>query len=197
MKKSVTTSRSSAAGGSRPRSTASTTRAEQSAARILEACGIDALPVAVDTIALHLGLAVQKTVLGDDVSGVLVIHEGRGVIGVNVHQSLSRQRFTIAHECGHFTLHRDKLPVFIDKQFLGAYFAAYRNSASSTGEHLMEREANAFAAALLMPAKLLAVAISELPSELPDDDAIESLAKQCQVSKQAMSFRLANLATTM
>jgi Zn-dependent peptidase ImmA (M78 family) len=68
-------------------------------------------------------------VRSDDISSVLVVQDGRGVIGVDVHQPLPRERFTITHECDHFLLDRDEPPVLTDKQFLGSYFAAYRDSA--------------------------------------------------------------------
>lgn len=68
----------------------------------------------------------------------------------------------------------------------------YRNNASSTGEVLIEREANAFAAAILMPKELIAQEINKLL----DGDALEiitKLSKKFGVSEQAMSFRLSNL----
>jgi hypothetical protein len=37
-------------------------------------------------------------------------------------------------------------------------------------------------------------AIAELQVDLADEDAVEALAKRFQASRQAMSFRLANLA---
>ena len=86
------------------------------------------------------------------------------------------------------------MPVFIDKSFLKPYFTAFPNSTSATGEDRIEREANSFAAALLMPAELVHQVIAELSVYLAHDDEVDDLAKQFQVSRQAMSFRLANLA---
>jgi len=45
-----------------------------------------------------------------------------------------------------------------------------------------------------MPAELVHQAIAELSVDLADDDEVDELAKRFQVSRQAMSFRLANLA---
>jgi Zn-dependent peptidase ImmA (M78 family) len=42
--------------------------------------------------------------LGEDVSGLLISKGGSTVIAVQETDSLSRQRFTIAHEIGHFHL---------------------------------------------------------------------------------------------
>lgn len=161
--------------------------------RLLEDFGIDQAPVPVEQIALRLGLTVERAALGDGVSGLLVVQDGHGVIGVSVAQASVRQRFTIAHETGHFLLHSQSMQVFIDKQFFKPYLAAYRDSLSSTGEDWMEREANSFAAALLMPAPLVSQAIAELHVDVSDEDALDELAKRFQVSRQAMSFRVANL----
>jgi Zn-dependent peptidase ImmA (M78 family) len=168
--------------------------AEGRAAELLEKLGVRTAPIPVEKIAVQLGLVVERAVLGDDVSGLLVVQDGRGVIGINTTQSPTRQRFTVAHELGHFVLHPTAMPVFIDKSFLKPYFSAFRNFASSTGEDILEREANSFAASLLMPEKLVHQAITELQVDLADDDEVEALAKWFRVSRQAMSFRLANLA---
>src|SRR5690242_10409831 len=92
--------------------------AEQRAMQLLDELEIARAPVGVDRVARRLGLEVELATLGDDISGVLVVQDGRGVIGVSENQAPTRQRFTIAHEIGHYVLHRDKMPVFIDKQFL-------------------------------------------------------------------------------
>lgn len=153
------------------------------------------IPVPVEEIAQRLGLRLQRSVLGDDVAGVLLLEEDQqtGVIGVNVSQAPVRQRFTIAHEIAHFVLHRNTLPIFIDRQFLTPYFAAFRSRASSTGEDRLEREANAFAAALLMPAPDVRRALAEIGGNVTDEEAIEQLARHFDVSRQAMTFRVANI----
>ena len=170
--------------------------AEARAAAVLESLHVIEPPVPVERVALQLGLQVERAALGDGISGLLVIQDGRGIIGVNATQPAVRQRFTIAHELAHFVLHRDVMPVFIDKQFLRPYLAAFRDTASSTGEDWLEREANAFAAALLMPAEMVRLAIAELGVDVADDDALENLARRFQVSRQAMTFRVANLSLT-
>ena len=167
--------------------------AEARAEQTLADFGVDTMPVPVERVAHHLGLQVERAALGDDVSGILVVQDGRGMIGVNASQAPNRQRFSIAHEIGHFVLHKGAMPVFIDKQFFRPYLAVFRDANSSTGEDWREREANAFAAALLMPAGMLGDAIREMHLDVADDDAIEELAKRFKVSRQAMSFRVANL----
>ena len=54
-------------------------------------------------------------------------------------------------------------------------------------------EANAFAAALLMPARLVRGEIKKRKLDLDDEDDLSALAKQFHVSASAMSYRLVNL----
>lgn len=124
---------------------------------------------------------------GSDISGLLAVRSGKVVISVNKSENIKRQRFTIAHELGHFVLHSKEQPLFVDK----TPKVMYRNNASTTGEILKEREANAFAAALLMPRDLISDAIENC--DLGGDDIVEKLARDFNVSEQAMSFRLSNL----
>lgn len=167
--------------------------AARTASDTLRECGVATSPVPVDLIAQRLGVQVERANLGDGVSGILYVQDGRGVIGVNSTHAPVRQRFTIAHELGHFLLHREMMPVFIDKQFFKPYLAVFRDTNSSKGEDALEREANAFAASLLMPASMLRSCIREMHVDVADDDAVEELARRFKVSRQAMSFRIANL----
>src|ERR1041384_7945755 len=88
---------------------------EHRAEALLKKLGLYRVPVAVERVAAGLGLQVERADL-DDVSGLLVIEDDKGMIGVNASHPQVRQRFTIAHEVGHYVLHRDQLPVFIDKK---------------------------------------------------------------------------------
>jgi Zn-dependent peptidase ImmA (M78 family) len=163
--------------------------AEAQAQQLLLQFGIDEPPIPVERIVRHLGLKLEATEFGDDVSGILVVEAGRGIIGVNSSHSRVRQRFSIAHELGHFVLHSANARLFIDKK----YFAAFRDSRSSTGENKREREANAFAAALLMPTDLVTRIVDHHQFDLADDAYVETLANLFQVSKQAMTIRMVNL----
>lgn len=175
------------------RSAAVSENLEDRAETLLKELGLLSVPVNVERVAARLSVQVERTEFGDDVSGVLVVDDGRGVIGVNAAHAPTRQRFTIAHEIAHYVLHRDQLPVFIDKG-LRQYLAVFRDGSSSTGEHRREREANGFAAALLMPAVLVRDEVARLRLDLEDEDAVDALAARFRVSRQAMSFRLVNLA---
>src|SRR5664279_2674779 len=72
-------------------------------------------PVDVVAIASHLGLNVWETKsLPESISGKIFKDPMNGgssgfSILVNASHSLPRKRFTIAHEIGHFILHRNRL----------------------------------------------------------------------------------------
>ncbi len=134
----------------------------------------------------HFNIDKEKVELDDDISGLFLSKDGQPYIRVNKNHDHKRQRFTIAHELGHFILHKD-VSLFVDKSTR----VFYRDLKSSTGEVLKEREANHFAASLLMPEHFIKDEIDKidnLQGELSD-----YLAPIFRVSSQAMSFRLANL----
>jgi Zn-dependent peptidase ImmA (M78 family) len=79
--------------------------------------------------------------------------------------------------------------VHIDKLFR----VHLRSAASSTAEDVVEIEANAFAAALLMPEELVREDVRQLTLDIEDADEIKTLADRYCVSSQAMTFRLMNL----
>jgi Zn-dependent peptidase ImmA (M78 family) len=147
-------------------------------------------PIPVNAVAQSLGLVVEPVHLSDDISGLLVVSGDCGVIGFNETHPLVRQRFTIAHECAHFVLHRSEDSLFIDKR----YRAFFRDEKSTKGTDWRERDANTFAAALLMPEVMVRRAAKVSAFELGEEDGpMEELARTFQVSTQAMTFRLVNL----
>lgn len=168
-------------------------RVSSAAADLIAECNITLPPIDVEAIAKKLQLKVLGFQLGDSASGVLVVENNIGTIGYNPDDPLVRQRFTIAHEIGHFVLHKkiDKESVFVDKDFL----VKYRNSKNySPSEFKDEQEANTFAAELLMPQKLLNQELSKDEySNLSENQLIEKLAQIFNVSTIAMTYRLTNL----
>src|SRR5918999_1169209 len=151
---------------------------ERRATELLKSVKAMDIPVRVDAVAHRLGLRVECTPLGEEVSGLLIIENGRGTIGINEAHPLVRQRFTLAHEIGHYVLHRDQSELFIDKK----YTAVFRDSRSSSGEHRAEIQSNRFAAALLMPRPLLESEIDAREFDLGDESALEKLAADFVVS---------------
>ena len=160
---------------------------ERRAEQLLVKAGVDTNPVPVEQVAAQLGIKIELADLGEDCSAVLVRNGGRAVIGVNEDHHPNRQRFSIAHEIAHFVLHEGD--TYIDK----GYRVHFRDLESGSGTKQEEMEANAFAAALLMPAKWVRDAFRQQPFELTGDDSLELLAKKFSVSTEAMTYRLMNL----
>lgn len=168
--------------------------------RLLANNAISGAPVPLEKIAQILGVVVRHTPTEDNLSGFLVRDSGNGraLIGINQNQPLNRQRFSIAHEIGHFLLHAGQ-DVYVDGRTESGLKVSLRDDESSTGTNPEEIEANVFAAELLMPAVFLAEDIvSYGPLDFMDDEemldgVLDSLAKKYQVSKQAITYRLVNL----
>lgn len=160
-------------------------RIENLATAILRECNVESLPVPLEVIVAKRGIQIKPYDLGEDVSGVLLLDRDKSVIGYNPNESPVRRRFTIAHELGHYELHRTHSELFVDKKIL------FRNQDSSTGEFKKEMEANAFAAAILMPKFLIDREVNKLG--YINEASVKKLADTFKVSQQAMTIRLTKL----
>lgn len=116
---------------------------------VLAQYNINQAPIDVAWIARENKIIVaERDNLPEDISGALDLRDNKPIILINGNQHIHRKRFTIAHELGHFFLnHTDG--VHIDKKLF------FRNQTSSLGASMIEREANRFAAELLMPEDML------------------------------------------
>ena len=136
------------------------------------------LPVDPMLLAGRLGIRVERSALPPDVSGIITMPAGGiPVISLNRLDSVSRQRFTCAHEIGHY----------LRRQEGGDYeasFTDYRDTLAGLGVDAEEVYANQFAAALLMPAHLVRTLFA---------GDVEELARRFGTSAQAMTIRLRNL----
>jgi len=137
------------------------------------------LPVDVKKIASSMGIRVVPST-GISESGVIQISNGSPVIKYNTTEASVRQRFTIAHEIGHFALGH--------LEGASKMFRDPASNFSSGANKPEEREANVFAARLLMPAKVVRYAVNEKKIR-----SIERLAEIFGVSQVAMKYRLINL----
>lgn len=134
-------------------------------------------PVPIDRLARDCGVHVSPAPLPDEVSGVLLFVDSNVLIGFNNGHSPTRQRFTIAHELGHFLLsHHDHFHIDLGD--------AHGNPPDYNWQD--ERAANDFAAAVLMPQQM----VTELYETMP---SVERLARKLKVSREAMGWRLVNL----
>jgi Zn-dependent peptidase ImmA (M78 family) len=158
---------------------------------LLDKHDIKKAPVDVERLALLLGANVQYAPTEEKLSGFILkdIQNNQVIIGINENHHKNRQRFTIAHELGHLYLH-EKGKIHIDRKFQ----INLRDENSSTGDSEEEKEANLFAAELLMPAKFISKDLTDIEAfDLFDDDYLEKLADTYQVSRQALTFRLSYL----
>lgn len=136
----------------------------------------DTIPVPVEDIAVDLlGLWVEEV---DDlpVSGALIPSER--VVLLNRDEPPVRRRFTLAHEIGHWVCQCDEgrspVPVIMCRG------ADIEEQAAKE----LEREANRFAASLLMPERYF-----DSTAEL---QPVDHMAKRFGVSAPAMTWRLYN-----
>lgn len=161
-----------------------------SARHLLERAGVSAPPIRLEPLVELCGAQLSRQPLQGDISGMVFRDEGRKVIGVNSSESANRQRFTIAHEIGHLLLHEGR-PVIVEKLVR----VNLRESSGGASDR-EEREANHFAAELLMPEEMLRAAATELVGDrtlLSDRRFVAELASRFEVSTQAMEYRLVNL----
>lgn len=110
-------------------------------------------------------------------SGSLSKQDNIWLIRINKTHSKTRQRFSIAHELGHFVYHKDDEKEFVDTTF-------FRGLISDN----LEYTANKFASELLMP--------EEQVRQLIDKENVRSvadLAAKFGVSSAAMLYRVKEL----
>ena len=144
-------------------------------------------PVNIEAIIRGLGIKLDKRAqLEANTSGELrPLGSGIYEIAANASDSYLRQRFTMAHELGHFMLHRNLIGDGIsdDRLYRSTDQNTYLNTTVGPEE---EAAANRFAARILMPAEQVRAVAKEVNS-------VAELAKRFQVSKRAMEVRLSSL----
>ncbi|HEV3192981.1 MAG TPA: ImmA/IrrE family metallo-endopeptidase [Polyangiaceae bacterium] len=159
---------------------------DERATGLLRKFDLFTVPVNVQGVAERLGARVVFDELDDDVSGLLLREKGVSTIVVNRQHHPNRQRFTLAHECGHLFLHADRGDrLWLDKTLF------FRDASSSSGDQLAEIQANQFAAGLLMPEELIRLEVAK-KRPISEADVIR-LAVRFEVSERAMTVRLISL----
>ncbi|MEP8628274.1 ImmA/IrrE family metallo-endopeptidase [Enterobacter mori] len=145
----------------------------ESVIRLAISMGITTVPFDLDSFILKLGIVLNRTIMDSDISGKLEKNKsGVWEISVNALHHPRRQRFTLAHELGHYFLHRNQSNIFTDKSL-------YRGKEMNS----MEYEANNFAGAILMPK-------DELVSFLQKSNDIDCIADHFNVSALAAKIRV-------
>ncbi|NOK34275.1 ImmA/IrrE family metallo-endopeptidase [Corallococcus exercitus] len=146
--------------------------AQMDASGILRHFHVVTPPVPIEEIALKMGAIVEPAFLSYPGEIDFIGPEKQPRIRYNVTDAEVRQRFTIAHELAHLMLHQ-LTEQHRDTSFVG---------------NPQEVQANAFAAALLMPFWLLEPVVAQMG---PDAN---SLARLFKVSTRAMEIRLGAMA---
>lgn len=160
--------------------------------RILRENKIVKAPIPVVHIATQLGFSVYSSSFEDDrVAGIMADSsepvapfEEKRVMVINNKDYTERQNFTVAHEIAHFVLHCNSKDNFFER---------YRHGLDKNQRPEIENSANAFAAALLMPEKMVRDFVSALPQEYIRTQIISAIAKKFIVPDKAAERRLQEL----
>lgn len=155
---------------------------------------INSAPVEIIRVCNNYGIKVFETYLKEDVSGLIIVgdkkwdeYDSDKFILVNLSESAARRRFTIAHELAHYILHRN-----------GDTLYAHRDM-NTDGENKtkIEREANYFAANILMPEAEVKNFVENVRSfvigKVPSFILVKEVADAFAVSESAADVRLRQL----
>jgi len=135
-------------------------------------------PVRVTDIARNYDLLVEEVDLGSFGARVAgFIDPKQKIIYVNKKDKANKQAFTVAHELAHWLMHQDKLHSEPNK-----YAVLYRMPLGSPQNDEIEKEANAFAARLLVPKEML--------EKYKDNSDISTIADIFGVSEELIGYRL-------
>lgn len=154
--------------------------AAREAERLIAELGIKDLPVDPRAIARSLGIEVRPKRAKDGVSGMLIRLGNEFGIAYATHiKNEGFRRFCIAHEIGHY-----RIPGHVDAVL--AHGDTHESRAGFVNADRYEREADRFAASLLMPDDLF---IKEMRLVGDGLRAIEALAGRCNTSLLAAAIR--------
>jgi len=136
----------------------------------------------VEAIAMDSGVEVQYARL-NGCEASLVGFGGRAIATINPSSVRGRERFSIAHEIGHWHLHRGR-------SFQCRADDADLNLAS---DRVVEKEADTFAAHLLMPQPIFLPLVKQIGN--PNFKQLGDLAASFETSLMATALRLVNVNT--
>ncbi len=149
----------------------------EKAQSILKMARITEAPIDVAAVAKVLGFKVVPFAFPNQRKGMVVIENDIKAIGVNESHPKSLQRYTVGHELGHYLnghSHFENQLIEDETRFHDHHFQ-------------QEREADLFAAELLMPKDFLEKDLAEMGLDIP------KLLEKYQVSEQALWIRLTSL----
>jgi hypothetical protein len=147
---------------------------------VLDELGItEPSEIIIEAIAHHCGVTIVYEPLAGCEARILGGTE-RAIVTVNSRASRGRQRFSAAHEVGHWMRDRGRI----------AFACTERSFVSDWVDESPERRANRYAADLLLPKKLFERAAQGMPVTF---ESARSLAKTFETSMTAASIRLVEL----
>lgn len=151
-------------------------RAIEAVKRIYKECGLsDPLDIPIETVISSKNIIINEAPI-EGSEGRILIHGDSAIITVNSSiDFLPKKRFILAHELGHFELHKNSATVFSDDD-------ETLNHSSQYNFNQREVEANEFAAEYLMPTELFN---RECQGKIFNHTVISHLASRFQVSKTA------------
>ena len=134
----------------------------------------------IEAIAWAVGAQVRYRVLESCEARIIGFND-RAIITVQQEGDWRRRRFSIAHELGHWQLHRGRSSICRANEIGGR----------SQGAAPAERAADTFGAELLMPAYLFNPLIAK--HKRPSFEAIDAIAQEFSTSRSATARRFVDL----
>ena len=157
--------------------------AEHCAKKALAECNADSLPVDPMAIAAQKGIVVAADTL-EGCSGCLMKNgDSFGILYSNTLRNEGFERFTVSHELGHYFLPGHPAALFANGQ------TTHRSRSGFVSRDPFERQADHFAASLLLPEALFRKALRAERAE--GFKAIQSLASLSRASLTATALRFA------
>jgi Zn-dependent peptidase ImmA (M78 family) len=162
---------------------------QQRAVRVLKDYQINKLPINPKKVAEKAGISVlPKNDCEPGVSGMLLRNgENFGILYATYLNNPGFENFSIAHELGHYFLDGHPEQVFKNSNI-------HASTAEFVTSDPIEREADTFAASLLMPEDIFKDQLSRFEKGFT---CIESMAKLCNTSLTATAIRYAELTEDM
>jgi len=159
----------------------------QQAERILRENNVTSLPVDLSIIYNKAGIVVSsKEGLSPGVSGMLIRSGNNfGIIYSCFYHNTGFERFSIAHELGHYFIEGHVNQLFLTDAMHISHAGCFTEA-----ENDIERQADIFATNLLMPESLIH---DEIATSHPSIESIKKLSEKCQTSFTATTIRYIEL----
>lgn len=157
------------------------------AASLLESCGLDdVIDFPLDLLASGLGITLIEKPL-ENCDGRIIFGKTKTLVELNSEIEFEeKKRFTLAHEIGHFILHKN-IEIHNDNEGTTTWFS---NKESQAKAGKQENEANEFASELLMPTNLFQEKIKGKPFS---PELLRTLSQFFKTSITSVIFRFFEL----